>query len=85
MDGRLFFMEGVFGEIFVTPMYGSLVIIEGSLLLRSLLLQWMVAMSLWMVVYFDIFVTPMDGSLVIIKGSLFSSFLLLQWMVALSL
>ena len=31
-------------------MDGSLVIIEGSLLSRFLLLQWMVSLSLWMVV-----------------------------------
>ena len=36
--------------IFVIPMDGSLVIIEGSLLSRFLLLQWMVALSLWKVV-----------------------------------
>ena len=38
------------GEIFFTPMDGSLVIMEGSLLLIFLLLQWMVALSLWKVV-----------------------------------
>ena len=37
-------------EIFVTPMDGSLVIIEGSMLSRFLLLQWMVALSLSKVV-----------------------------------
>ena len=37
-------------EIFVTIMDGSLVIIEGSLLSRFLLLQWMIALSLWKVV-----------------------------------
>ena len=36
--------------IFVTPMDGSLVIMEGSMLSRFLLLQWMVALSLWKVV-----------------------------------
>ena len=38
-------------EIFVTPMYGILVIMEGSLLSRFLLLQKMLALSLWKVVY----------------------------------
>ena len=38
-------------EIFVTPMDGSLVIMEGSLLSRFLLLHWMVALSLWKVIY----------------------------------
>ena len=66
-------------------MDGSLVIMEAILLSRFLLLQWIVALSLWQVVCYDIFVTPKDGSLVIIEGSLFSRFLLLQWMVALSL
>ena len=65
-------------------MDGSLVIIEGSLLSRFLLLQWMVALSLLKVVccrdfypchygrlsIVEIFVTPMDGSHVIMKGSL---------------
>ena len=36
---------------FITPMNGSLVIMEGSMLFRFLLLQWMVALSLWKVVY----------------------------------
>ena len=71
--------------IFITPMDGSLVIMEGSLLFRFMLLQWMVALSLWKVVSCDILVTPMDGSLVIMEGSLLSQFLLLQWMVALSI
>ena len=39
-------------EIFVTQIDGSLVIMEGSLLSRFLLLQWMVALSLWKLVYF---------------------------------
>ena len=63
----------------------SLVIMEGSRFLRFLLLQWMVALSLWEVVCYRYFVTPMDGSLVIMEGSLLSRFLLLQWMIALSL
>ena len=36
-------------DIFVTPMDGILVIMEGSLLSIFLLLQWMVALSLWKV------------------------------------
>ena len=70
-------------------MDGSLVIMEGSLLSIYLLIQWMVALSLWKVVCSRDFFSPMDGSLVIkdgsrvIKeGSLLSRFLLLQWMVA---
>ena len=67
-------------------MDGSLVIMEGSLLSRFLLLLWMVALSLWKLVYYRYFCfTPMDGSLVIMEGSLLFIFLLLQWMVALSL
>ena len=59
---------------------------EGSLLSRFLLLQRMIALSLWKVVYFfDIFVTPLDGSLVIMEGSMLSIYLVLQWMEALSL
>ena len=50
-------------------MGGSLVIMEGSLLSRFLLLQWMVALSLWKVVRCLDFITPMDGSPVIIEGS----------------
>ena len=37
-------------DIFVTPMDKRIVIMEGSLLLIFLLLQWMVALSLWKVV-----------------------------------
>ena len=66
-------------------MDGSLIIMEGSLFSRFLLLQGTVALSLWKVVFVVIFVTPMDGSLVYMEGSLFSRFLVLQWMVALSL
>ena len=66
-------------------MDGSVVIMEGSLLSIFLLLQWMVALSLWKVVCCRDFVTPMDGSLFIIEGSLLSRFLALQRMVALSL
>ena len=66
-------------------MDGSLVVMEGSLLSRLLLLQWMVALSLLKVDFIEIYITPMDGSLVIIEGILFSRFLLLQWIVAFSL
>ena len=50
-----------------------------------LLLQYVVALSLWKVVRCLDFVTPMDVSLVIMEGSMWSIFLLLQWMVAFSL
>ena len=50
-------------------MDGGLVIVEGSSLLRFLLLQWIVALSLWKVVRCLDFVTLMDGSLVIMEGS----------------
>ena len=51
MDGSLVIMEGsLFFDIFGTPLDGSLVIMEGSLLSIFLLLQWMVALSLWKVV-----------------------------------
>ena len=67
-------------------MDGSLVIMKGSILSISLLLQWMLALSLWKVVYCQyISVILMDGSLIVMEGSLLSIFLLLQWMVALSL
>ena len=58
---------------------------EGSVLYKILLLQWIVALSLWKVVYCREFFIPVDGSLVIMEGSLLSIFLLLQWMVGLSL
>ena len=46
-------MEGSLSlRFFVTPMDGSLLIMEGSMSLRFLLLQWMVALSLWKVVYY---------------------------------
>ena len=38
-----------------TPMNGRLVIMEGSLLIRFLLLQWLVALSLWKLVYYRYF------------------------------
>ena len=73
-------------DIFVTPMDGTLVIMEGSMLSRILLLQWMVALSLWIVaLLLHWIVTLMDVSLVIMEGSLLSIFLLLHWMVPLSL
>ena len=64
-------------------MDGSLVIMEGSLLSRILLLQWMVAMSVLKVFCYCDFVTPIDSSLVIMEDSMLSISLLLQWMVAL--
>ena len=63
---------------FVTAMDGNLVIMEGSLLSRFLLLQWMVALSLWKVVSCGYFFTPMDGTLVIMEGTLLSISLLLN-------
>ena len=63
----------------------NLVIMEGSMLSTCLLLQWMVALSLWNIVCCRYFFTPMDASLVNMEGSLLLIFLLLQWMVALSL
>ena len=71
--------------IFITLRDGSLVIMEGCMLSISLLLQWMVAFSLWKVVFVVIFVTLRDCSLVVMEGSLLSISLLLQWMVAQSL
>ena len=51
-DGTLVILNGsMFVEIFVTPMDGTLVIMKGSLLSRIFLLHWMVALSLWKVVY----------------------------------
>ena len=61
-------------------MDGSLVIMEGSLSFRFLLLQVCHYVRYSVV---QIFVTPMDGSLVIMEGSLLSRFLLFQWLVAL--
>ena len=52
MDGSLVIMEGsLFCEIIVPTMDGSLVIMEGSLFSRFLLLQLIVAFSLWKVFY----------------------------------
>ena len=66
-------------------MDGSLVIMEGSLLLRFLVFHCRVALSLWKDSVVEDFDSPMDGSLIIMEGSLFTRYLLLQWMVALSL
>ena len=63
-------------------MDGSIVIMEGSLLRRFLLLEWIVALSLWKVVCVHIFVNIMYGSLVIMEVSLLSRFLLFPGMVA---
>ena len=71
--------------IFVTPMDGGLVIMKGSMLLRFLLLQCMLALSLWKVVCCRDFCYSFDNSLVIMEGSLLLRFLLFHWMVALSL
>ena len=71
--------------IYVTAIGGSFVTMEGSLLFKFLLLQWIVDLSLWNVSVVDVFVTPMNGCLVIMEGNLLSRFLLFQWMVALSL
>ena len=57
-------------EIIVIAMHGSLVTMEGSMLFIFLILQWMVALSLWKVISCWDFVTLMDGSLVIMEGSL---------------
>ena len=59
-------------------MDGSLVIMEGSMLSRFLLLQWMIALSLWKVVFIVISVTPMDGSLINKDGSMLFRFLVLN-------
>ena len=62
-------------EIFLTPMDGNLVIMEGSLLLILCYYKWMAALSFWKVVRCLYFVTPMDGSLVIMEGSSLLRFL----------
>ena len=72
-------------EILVTPMDGSLVIMEGSLLSRFFILQWIVALSLWKVVSCGHFGYSNDGTLVIMEGSIFPRFFLLHCMVALTL
>ena len=66
-------------------MDGRLVIMEGSLLSRFLLLYWIIALYYGRLYVIVIYVTPMDASLVIMEGSLLFIFELLQWMVALSL
>ena len=58
-------------------MDGSLVIMEGSLVLISFLLQWMVALSLWTWSVVEIFGIPLDGSFVLMEGSLLSSILII--------
>ena len=58
---------------------------EGCLLFRFLLNQWIVALSLWKVVCCREFFIPLDGSLVIMEGCLLLRYLLFQWMVTLSL
>ena len=63
-------------------MDSDLVIMEGSLLSIFLLLQLMVALSLWNVAYYRYLCYTNDGSLVIMEHSMLSIFLLLQWMVA---
>ena len=50
----------------------TLVIMEGSLLFIFLILQWVVALLLWKVVFVPIFITLMDGSLVIMECSMLS-------------
>ena len=64
-------------------MDGSLVTMEGMFIF--LLLQRMVAMSLWKVVCCLDFCYSNECYLVIKEGSLLSMFLLLQWMLALTL
>ena len=71
--------------ISVTPMDGSLVIMEGSLLSIFLLLQYIVALSLWNVVCCRDFCYSNGGRLDIMESSMVSRFLLLQLMVGLSL
>ena len=58
-------------------MDGSLVVREGSLSLRFMLLQLIVALSYGRESVVENFVIPMDGNLVIMEGSLLSIFLLL--------
>ena len=65
-------------------MDGSLVIMEGCLLSRFLLLKWIVALSLWKVAWCQYLCHSNRSSLVIMEGSFMSRFLLLQWMVALT-
>ena len=85
-------------EILVAPMDGSLVIMEGSLSLRFLLLQWMVPLSLWKVIYCSDFYysngwqpcnygrqSIVEKFFIPLDGSMLSRFFLLQWIVALSL
>ena len=62
-------------QIFFTTMDDSLVIMEGSLLLISLLLNGWQPFHYGRQSVVEIFVTPMDGSLVIMEGSLLQRFL----------
>ena len=72
-------------DIFLIPLDGSLVIMEGSLCPTFFLFQQMVALSIWKVVYCRDFCYPNGCSFVIIEGSMLSISLLFQWMIALSL
>ena len=67
-------------------MDGSLLVMEGCLLLRFLVTPMdgsLVIMGGSLLLRF--LVTPMDGNIIIMGGSMFLKFLLFQWMVALSL
>ena len=86
MDGSLIIMEvSLLSKIFVTPINGSLVIMEGSLSLIFLLLQRIVAFSLWKVVccsyfcYFNVWQPCHFGRQPVVENFLF------HCMVALSL
>ena len=72
-------------EIFVTPIDGSLVIMEGCLFASFCYSNGSLPCYYGRQYVIDIYVTLMDGSLVIMEGSMLSRILLLQWMVALSL
>ena len=70
MDGILVIMEGslllrfYYSNGWYPSLYGRSSIVD------ILLLQWLVALSLWKVVYGLDFVTPLDCSLAILEGSL---------------
>ena len=74
MDGSLIFMEGssllrfCYSNGWQPCHYGR------QFVVKILLLQWMLALSLWKVVRCCDFVTPLDASLVIMEGSLLSRF-----------
>ena len=72
-------------QIFVTPMDGGLIIMEGSPLSRFLLYQWMVALSLWMVVCCSYFCYSNEWQPCHYGRQPIFRFLLLQWMGGLSL